>query len=233
MEGLHPVPLEQEVPIDVAIAALVAADFDAQRLLDFVLVQVIADPLELRIAQTAGILALGPDVVDVLARALVRPDHRVVAVDRRRHARPHALGLVAVLDQARAARVRVLHRLALARVQHGRPSALAARHRLVVRVLCQAVGQAVADQHRLEIDVGLLVREDLGGENGDVVAGVRLARDVEVLLGVLRELLEEESEQGVDVLAGCQRGADGASAVREAHVHRLVQENDRGVIVPR
>ena len=53
------------------------------------------------------------------------------------------------------------------------------------------VGQAVADQDRLEVDVAVLVGEDLRGEDGNVVTSIRLASNVEVLLGILRELLEE------------------------------------------
>jgi hypothetical protein len=56
--------------------------------------------------------------------------------------------------------------------------------------------------------------------------------DVEVLLGVLGELLEEECQQGVDVLAGGCGVADRASAVRVANVDGLIEEDDGGVGVP-
>lgn len=74
--------------------------------------------------------------------------------------------------------------------------------------------------------------KDLGGEDGDVVAGVGLAGDMEVLVSILWELLEEKGEQSVDVLA-CSNGvADGAATVGEADIDRLVEEDDRRVCIP-
>ena len=61
----------------------------------------------------------------------------------------------------------------------------------------------------LEVDVAFLVRQDLSSKDGDVVASVRLASNVEVLLCVLRELLEEEREQSVNILASSNGVADG------------------------
>jgi len=61
-------------------------------------------------------------------------------------------------------------------------------------VLGQAIGETVANEDGLEVDVPLLVREDLGGEDRNVVASVRFTGDVEVLMRVLWELLEEEGE---------------------------------------
>jgi len=76
------------------------------------------------------------------------------------------------------------------------------------------------------------VRQDLGGKDGDVVAGVRLASDVEVLLRVLGERVEEEGQEGVDVLAGGNSVADGRARVRVADVDGLVKEDDAGIVVP-
>lgn len=64
------------------------------------------------------------------------------------------------------------------------------------------------------------------------MASVGFTSNVEVLLGILGELLEEEGEQGVNVLAGGDRVADGTATVRVADVDRLVKEDDRGVGVP-
>jgi hypothetical protein len=80
-------------------------------------------------------------------------------------------------------------------------------------VLRVGVRQAIADKDRLEVNVAVLVRQDLRGKDGDVVTGIRLAADVEILLGVLGELLEKEGQQGVDVLAGSVGVADGVAAV--------------------
>lgn len=103
MEGLHPVALEEEVAVDVEVAAVVGRDLGAERLHHFLVVQVFADPAELGVAQVAAVLALAPDVVDVLAGALVGAEERVVAVDGCGHARPDAFAVVAALDERLAA----------------------------------------------------------------------------------------------------------------------------------
>ena len=232
VEGLHPVALEQEVSVDVEVAALVPADLDAQALEHLGLVQPVADVAQGAVAQVAAVLALAAHVVHVLARALVGPDHRVVAVDAGGYAAPDAFAVVTRLDQRLAARQRVVHGLALGLIQHGRPAALPASHGAVRGVLRQTVCQTVTDQHGLEVDVALLVRQDLGREDGDVVACVGLAGDVEVLRGVFGELLEEEGEQGVDVLACRDRVGHAAAAVGVADVDGLVQEDYACVVIP-
>lgn len=172
VKRLHPVALEEKVAIDIEVAAIVGRDLGAEGLHDLLVVQVAADPAELGVAQVAAVLALAADVVDVLARALVGSQERVVAVDGGRHAGPDALAVVAALDQRLAAREGVVHGLAFAFVEDGGPAAVAAGHGAVVFVLGQAVGEAVADEDRFEVDVSLLVAEDLGAEDGDVVARV-------------------------------------------------------------
>jgi hypothetical protein len=57
------------------------------------------------------------------------------------------------------------------------------------------------------------VGENLGSKNWDVVACVRLSGDVEVLLSILRELLEEESEESVNVLSSCDGVANRSTTV--------------------
>lgn len=74
--------------------------------------------------------------------------------------------------------------------------------------------------------------KNLRSENGDVVTGVRLASNVEVLLSVLRELLEEQGQKSIDVLASGDSVADSAATVGVADVDWLVQENHRGIGVP-
>lgn len=56
---------------------------------------------------------------------------------------------------------------------------------------------------------------------------------MEILGGVLGELVEEELEQGVDVGAGRQRVGDVLAAVGEADSDGLVEEDDGGIGVPR
>ena len=44
VEGLHPVAGQEEVPVHVKVAAIVAVDFDAESFHDFGLVKVLVDP---------------------------------------------------------------------------------------------------------------------------------------------------------------------------------------------
>lgn len=75
---------------------------------------------------------------------------------------------------------------------------------------------------------------DLGCEHGDVMASVRLTGNVELLaLVVLGELLEEEREEGVDVLSSSDGIGHRSGGVGVADVNRLIEENDRGIGVPR
>ena len=80
VERLHPVALEQEVAVDVEVAALVVVDFSAEGFLHVRTVQVLADPVELVVTQAAT-LTFATDVIDVLAGALIRANHGVVAID--------------------------------------------------------------------------------------------------------------------------------------------------------
>ena len=231
--GLHPVAGEEEVAVDVHVAAVIAVDLNTKSGLNIVLVEVLRDPAESRVAEVATVLAVATDVVDVAASALVRTHHGVVAVDAGGNARPDAAGLVASLDEVLASRKGVVHGLALALVQDRGVATLAASHRAVVSVLSKAIGKTVADQNTLQVDVAVLVRQDLGGKDGNVVASIRLSSDVEVLLGVLGELLEEESKESVNILASGDCVANGVGAVREANVDGLVEEDDGSVVVPR
>lgn len=54
------------------------------------------------------------------------------------------------------------------------------------------------------------------------MTGVGFACDVEILVGVLGELLEEEGEESVDVLSSGDGVGDGGTAVGEADVDGLV-----------
>ena len=111
-------------------------------------------------------------------------------------------------------------------VENSWPTAITAGHGSVVLILGQAIRQTVADKNRFQVDVGLFVAENLRCEHWDVVAGVGLSCDVEVLVCVFGELFEEESQESVDVLAGGDRIADRASTVGEADIDRLVEEDD-------
>lgn len=233
VERLHPVTVEQEVAVDVKVAAIIRVDrLNAESLHYVLLVQVLVDGGETWIAQATS-LAVYANIVRISACLLVRTDHLVVAIDGGRNTAQPALALVAAGDHGLAPRKGVVHALTLALVQDSIVSTLSAGHWAVVRVLGVGVGQTVADEDGLQVNVAVLVRKDLGREDGDVVACVGLAGDVEVLLGVLRELLEEQGQERVYVLASSGGVADSIAAVRVANVDGLVKENDRGIAVPR
>jgi hypothetical protein len=66
VEWLHPVALEKEIAVDIEVAAVVAADFDTEFLLDFLLVQIFADVAKSRITEVAGVFTLATNIIDVL-----------------------------------------------------------------------------------------------------------------------------------------------------------------------
>ena len=75
--------------------------------------------------------------------------------------------------------------------------------------------------------------QDLRREDRNVVATVGLACNVEVLMVVLGELLEEQLQKCVNVLSSIDGVGNRIRGVRVADIDWLVQENDRGVVVPR
>lgn len=172
VEWLHPVALEEEVAVDVKVAAVVGRDLSSKGFHDGLLVQIVADVAQPLIAKVTRVLALATDVVNVLTSALVGTHHGIVAVDRCGHTAPHTAALVAVVDQRLAARKGVVHATAFAFVKDRRIPTLAAGHWAVVFVLSVAISQAVADQNGLEVDVAVLVREDLRGKDRNIMTGI-------------------------------------------------------------
>jgi len=232
VERLHPVTLEEEISVNVKVAAVVARDLGTESLHDFLLVEVLAYPVKLVVAEAVAATLLA-HIVWVHAGLLVWANDRIVAVDGSWNARPDALAVVAVLDEGLAAWESVVHGLALLLVENSWPSTVTAGHWAVVVVLGVAIGKTVTNEDGLQVDVALLVGENLGSKDWDVVTGVRLTSNVESLLGVLWELLEEQGHQSIDVLASCDSVADGAARVGVTDVDWLVKEDDRGIGVPR
>lgn len=72
VEGLHPVALEEEIAVDIEVAAVVAADLDSEFLLNIFLVQELADPAKCRVAEIARVLTFTTDIVDILDVWLVQ-----------------------------------------------------------------------------------------------------------------------------------------------------------------
>lgn len=231
--GLHPVTVEKEVAVDVKVAAVIATNLGAQCLKDIRLVEVISNVAQARVAQVRAVLALAADIIDVLASLLVGSKKSVVAVNGSGNAHPGALAVVARLDQRLATRKSVVHGLAGALIQNSWVTTVTTSHGAVVLVLSQTVSEAVTNKDRLEVDVAVLVRKNLGREDGNVVASVGLSGNVEILGGIFRELLEEQREQGVDIFASGNSVADAGTTVGVSNVDRLIQEDHRGIGVPR
>lgn len=103
---------------------------------------------------------------------MVRANHDVVAIDGGGDADPVGARVVAGLDETGAAGSGLNHGLALTLVEDSWVASLTAGHGGVVLVLCEAVGETVADGDGLEVDVAVLVRHDFGSKLGDVVAAI-------------------------------------------------------------
>src|SRR6202012_3126095 len=54
-----------------------------------------------------------------------------------------------------------------------------------------------------------------------------------VLRGIFWELLKEEREESVDILASSHCIGDAGARVRVPHIDRLIQEDDAGIVIPR
>jgi len=95
-----------------------------------------------------------------------------------------------------------------------------------VFVLGQAISETVSDEDGLQVDVALLVGQDFGGEDRNVMASIRFSGNMEVLLCVFRELLEEKGQESVDILASSDSVANRAATVGVADVDWLVEEDN-------
>ena len=56
---------------------------------------------------------------------------------------------------------------------------------------------------------------------------------MKILRSIFWELLEEQCEEGINVLAGGDGITDRATAVGEADINGLIEEDDRSIGVPR
>jgi hypothetical protein len=232
VEWFHPVAVEKEVAVDVKVAGVKVVDFSSNSLLNLGFIEVFANELKTRVAQ-AAILTIGADIVDIFTGALVRAQKSIVTIDRSRNTSPSALAVVASLNHGLAASQSVVHRLASTLVNNGRVATVTAGHWSVVSILGVAISQAVTDQDRLEVDVTLLVGQNFRSKGRNVMASIRLSSNVEVLGSIFGELLEEKSEKGVNVLGSSAGFANGATAVGKPDIDGLVEEDNRGIGVPR
>lgn len=61
------------------------------------------------------------------------------------------------------------------------------------------------------------------------MTGVRFSGNVEILMSVFWKLFEKKREKGIYIFSGSDCVADGAAAVRETSVDRLIEEDDRSI----
>jgi hypothetical protein len=99
MEGHHPITCKEEVAVDIKIAALIVGNLYTKCVLHILLVQIVADPSKLSVAEIALIGTLATDIVDILASALVWANHGIVAVDGSRNAAPGGFRIIARLNE--------------------------------------------------------------------------------------------------------------------------------------
>lgn len=154
MDRLNVIAVLVELVVDVAVAVLEAADLDAESLLDFVLVKVLLDIIHALVAETVVTLALLADIVGAKAGAVVRAGEGAAALAGR-SASIGVTAVVAALDGLLAVGDGVPHGAAGALADLGWVATLATGHANVLGVLVQSVGQTIANQDTLEVDVGV------------------------------------------------------------------------------
>lgn len=168
MEWHHPVAGQQEIPVNVKVAAFIAVHLCTKSVHNFWLIEPFADPTNLLVAKR--VLAAGNTyIIRILSSPLIWADDSVVAVDSGGNAGPNTFTVVATLYERLAARKRIIHRLALALINDSWPATFAASHWSIIFILCQAICETVPNQDRFQIDVPFLVAHDLGGEDRDIV----------------------------------------------------------------
>lgn len=213
MIRFHPVAIQQEVSVYVEVTRRESIDFGSHCLLDMVSVEVLGNEPELRVTEILGVLAFFTNVIHILSRPLIWAHHDVVAINRRRDTRPDAFALITAFDERLAPGKCIVHPATSALIKDGRPTAVPTSHGPIECILSHPIGETVPDQNRFKVDIQILVTEDFRREHRDVVACVRLSGNMKILVSVLRKLLEEQSEQRINIFACCNGIADGSSAV--------------------
>lgn len=99
MEWFHPITGDQEIPVYIKVAAIVAFNLNPETLHDLGFVQPLSDPTNLRVAKRATIRTLRAYVIWILSTPLVRPDHVVIAVDGGRNTSPDTFTVVTTLNE--------------------------------------------------------------------------------------------------------------------------------------
>lgn len=148
-------------PVNVKVAAVIAADLNSEFLHDSLVIEVGRNPAKSRVAEVARIFTLATNVVNVLTGLLVWSNHSVVAVDGSWNTGPDTFAIVAVLDQALATWESIIHSLTLRLVKNSRPWSVTASLWSVVLILSKWVGQTVSNENGLEVDIALLVGKNL------------------------------------------------------------------------
>lgn len=99
MEWHHPVTSEEKVPVDIEVAAFVAANLCAEGFHNLGLIEPFADPSKLLVAKRPTIGAGDTHIIRVLSSPLVGTNDSIVAVDSCGHTRPNTLAVVAIFNK--------------------------------------------------------------------------------------------------------------------------------------
>eukprot|EP01136_Pigoraptor_vietnamica_P028794 Opistho-1_new@86650 len=230
---LHPVGLEHGVHDHVALGPLVPRH--AEGLDDVVARKELLGRAE--VVAKPAIRAVEADVVLVHASVKRRLKKACVARELGEVAREGAL--LAALDELDAAGDGLHHRVVLV-LRDERAHVVVERHLGIEGVLHLGVRQAVADANALEVQVEarpvLVVQVDARRDSGDIVAAIRLAKDVEVVgleLRVRRKELLEEDEHVRGHLVLVRVVVARKASIRKPGAGGLVDEDQVRVLVPR
>ena len=106
-------------------------------------------------------------------------------------------------------------------------------HWTVIAVLDKRISDTIANQDRRQLKRSVSVVDNLQSKAGDIMAGIRFSSNVELILDELRKLLEEQFQKHKHILSSTSSVCDLVStSIRISYTNRLVQKDDRSVIVP-
>ena len=149
MERLHPVTREQEVPVHIEIAAIVAVNFGSKRVQNLRLVHPFSNPPNLLVAKGSSVATFGTNIVGVLSTSLIWADDCIVTIDGSRNTGPNTFAAITTLDKRQAAWECIVHALAFAFIKNSWPATSTTCHGPIMLILGQAVDEAIPNKDRL------------------------------------------------------------------------------------
>lgn len=102
----------------------------------------------------------------------------------------------------------------------------------VLGILPVSRDETVTNGRTLEVDIGIFLLDDVGGDGRNVVTGIRFTSNVELSALVLGESSQEFGEEGVEVLSNFVFRGFELSGVGVASTEGLVNVEDVGNVVP-